>query len=758
YHIVHIVGSLIGHLDPPLVVIILREVTDLVRAQEELEAYRDHLEEIVDQRTEELSRANEVLQQEVEVRQRIQLECHELSCRFEKVVAEMPVMLDAFDEKGVIVSWNRECERVTGYGAEELVGNPRSLEMLYPDPAYRREILKTLESLPGNLGKWEFELTCKDGSKKTIVWSNVSSRAPIPGWYTWAIGVDVTERKRMEEALRRSEERMRAQYMGIPVPTYTWQERGGDFVLIEYNDAADSITNGLIRELIGVRASAFFRDEPGIIEEMRRCHDERATIQREMEFRFKKAGKTLWFDVKYAHIPPDIVIVHTADITERKKAEEELERYRKSLERLVDERTRKLQEVNERLLREIAERERTEETLEKRNRELAVLNEAYRVIATSTNTEEILERILVPIMEFCGAGMGALFLLDYESNDMALISSVGIDDEIARQVKRVSMDVGSIKQFMSRNDVFVAEEDMSHPDSGKYEHIKESLGIKKTMAFFISSHGRLAYMVMMGRREDDLVPPGIRSFVEIVGHQISLAVERLELLEALDRSKNELKNLAANLIGSIEEERRQIALSLHDETSQTLAAAKNDLELLKGHISGGGEESERLFQDVRDNLLKITESTRRISYSLHPAMLEDLGLIPAINWYAEKFARSKKLRVEIESVGFDREPPQHIALTLYRVAQEALSNVVRHADAERAVITITKGYPNIIMIIEDDGKGFAAKGGRIRGAGLGIIGMRERVEGMGGRFIIRSEPGKGTRIRVTIPLEVENNG
>ncbi len=758
YHIVHVAASLIGHLDPPLVVIILREVTNLVKQQEELEAYRDHLEELVEQRTAELSKANEQLRKEIEERKRVQLECHELSCRFEKVVEAMPVMMDALDEEGRIISWNRECERVTGYRADEIVGNPKALEILYPDREYRENMLKELENISAPIEEWEFELTCKDGTKKTIAWSNVSSEAPIPGWFTWAIGVDVTQRKLMEEALRRSEEKMRAQYKGIPIPTYTWQEKEGDFVLIEYNDAAVAITKGAITEMIGVRATDFFTHDPVAVDELRECYERKTSIERERSYVFKTTDQRYFFDMKYAFVPPDLVIVHTTDITERKQTEKELERYREGLEELVDERTRELKEVNERLLKEISERERTEEMLERRNRELAVLNDVYRIIATSKRVEEILERILVPVMEFCGAEMGGLFKLDYESNNMILLSSSGLDEGVVSQVREVSMDVGSIKEFMSVDGVFVAEEDMPHPDGGDYEEIKEFLGVEKTMAFFIRSHGRLAYMAMLGRRSKDRVPVEIRSFIEIVGNQISLAIERIELLDALDRSKTELKSLATRLIGSIEDERRQIALSLHDETSQTLAAAKNELEMLKGYISDGGKESERLFKEVRDNLLKITESTRRISYSLHPAMLEDLGLIPAINWYAEKFVKSKKLRVEIESVGFDKEPPSQIALTLYRVAQEALSNVVRHANAEHVNVKITKGYPNIIMIVEDDGKGFATKGDRIRGTGLGIIGMRERVEGLGGRFRIRSEPGKGTRIRVTIPLEVENNG
>jgi PAS domain S-box-containing protein len=757
YHIVHVVANLIDHLDPPLVVIVLREVTDLVGVREELEQYRDHLEELVEQRTAELSEANELLKKEVEERQRAQYECHELECRFEKVVDAMPVMMDAFDENGTIICWNKECERVTGYSSKEIIGNPKAIEMLYPDKEYRENILKELRELSQPLRERAFDLTCKNGTEKMIVWSNISVEVPIKGWYTWAIGIEVTERKRIEEALRRSEEKMRAQYKGIPLPTYTWQKDGNDFVLIEYNDAADSITKGRIRELIGIRAGDFFTHDPRIAEEIRECYEKKISIERERNYTFKMTGLTYYFDIKYAFVAPDLVIIHTSDMTERRAVEKELERYRERLEDLVTERTRELRDVNERLRREIAERFRTEKALEKRNRELAALNEAYRIIVTSENMEEIFDRILKPVMRFSGADVGGLYRLDHEHNEIALVASKGIEDDIIEQVKRVSMDVVSVRHLIDSHTALVAEEDMKGVNGGHYKKIKEYLGVKRTMSFFFKSRGRISYMAMLGRLRDENVPQGVRDFLEIIGNQISLAIDRLELLDALERSKTELKNLTTRLIGRIEEERRQIALSLHDETSQTLAAVKNELELLKKRIPAGDPQSKRSLEEIKSHLLEITEGTRSISYSLHPSMLEDLGLIPALNWYAEKFVRNKKLRVKIGSVGFDTEPPPNIGLTLYRVAQEALANVVRHADANRVDVKLTKGYPDVIMVINDDGKGFSSDDDRKPEMGLGIIGMRERVEGLGGNFHIRSSPGKGTRIRVTLPLEVEND-
>lgn len=123
--------------------------------------------------------------------------------RLRLVAENMPVMLDAFDDKGNIIVWNSECEEVTGFKSTELIGNPEAAKLLYPDEYHKDYIASMLKKHGSDFRNMEWDITCKDGSVKTILWSNISKKYPIPGWYSWEIGIDITDRKRAEEKLKR---------------------------------------------------------------------------------------------------------------------------------------------------------------------------------------------------------------------------------------------------------------------------------------------------------------------------------------------------------------------------------------------------------------------------------------------------------------------------------------------------------------------------------------------------------------------------
>ncbi|UCG57307.1 MAG: PAS domain S-box protein [Phycisphaerales bacterium] len=140
--------------------------------------------------------------------------------RLASVLEHMPVMIDAFDSDGNIILWNRECERVTGFKAAEIVGNPEAMDLLYPDAAYRERMMRWWKLRGNNYRDWEWELTCKDGGKRFTLWSNISDKWPVRGWATWGIGVDITGRKRVEEELQQTRDRL--QYILATSPAITY--------------------------------------------------------------------------------------------------------------------------------------------------------------------------------------------------------------------------------------------------------------------------------------------------------------------------------------------------------------------------------------------------------------------------------------------------------------------------------------------------------------------------------------------------------
>jgi PAS domain S-box-containing protein len=148
-----------------------------------------------------------ILVQDTTERRAAEQTLRESEQRLRSMVENLPVLMDAFDDQGLIVAWNKECERVTGYRAEEILNNPKALELLYPDSAYRSAMFSDARTRRRQAYRGrEWNLRCKDGSIKTIAWNNVGAKMRVPGWAEWGIGIDVTERRRLEVALQEASE------------------------------------------------------------------------------------------------------------------------------------------------------------------------------------------------------------------------------------------------------------------------------------------------------------------------------------------------------------------------------------------------------------------------------------------------------------------------------------------------------------------------------------------------------------------------
>ncbi len=231
---------------------------------------------------------------------------------------------------------------------------------------------------------------------------------------------------------------------------------------------------------------------------------------------------------------------------------------------------------------------------------------------------------------------------------------------------------------------------------------------------------------------------------------------RLELrlrhqLERDARMSSELQQMAAKVIGAQEEERRTIARELHDEVGQVLGAVKVELDLAQRAIEFGVATPHTLTE-AQSITAGALQTVRNLSQLLHPAALDDLGLPAAIEASLRGLERRYRIRAELEQIDLPNRLPREVELAAYRIVQEGLTNVARHAHASRCCVRLTRLPDRLLVEIEDDGVGFVEDTDRpIVARGLGLVSVRERANRLGGTFNILSSPGAGTRLIVSLP-------
>jgi len=240
------------------------------------------------------------------------------------LIQQMPILMDAFDENGLIVAWNGECERVTGYSAEEMIGNPNAIALLYPDAAYRERLIADWKNSDTARQVWETDLTCRDGSVRTICWFNFSKTSPIPGWDSWAVGVDVTEQKRAEEALRESEARHRALVAAVPDLMLRFKADGT--VTDLKTPRSDRYCYGLTDRVIGHRCADIFPEAVANALTGHAADTAGEGAMHEFEFDLEVDGVLRNCEARVVSIGPDDFFALLRDVTDRRRMESEIVR------------------------------------------------------------------------------------------------------------------------------------------------------------------------------------------------------------------------------------------------------------------------------------------------------------------------------------------------------------------------------------------------------------------------------------------------
>lgn len=259
-----------------------------------------------------------------------------------------------------------------------------------------------------------------------------------------------------------------------------------------------------------------------------------------------------------------------------------------------------------------------------------------------------------------------------------------------------------------------------------------------------------------------LLPPDEETFLLITLQDLSAQRDAERLLDAerqrlsaevdntareLVRTQDELRALTSSLFTSQENERRRVARELHDDICQKLAALQIDTEQVEGRIARQPHSAE--LESIRSGIEILAEDVRRISHTLHPSVIDDLGLAAALRALVEDFRDREEMIVTLTATDLPQDIPNNVVTGLYRITQEALRNIAKHAGRTHVKVTLKAEPGGLRLQIQDYGEGFDVK---THPRGLGIVSMEERARMLQGTFLLKSQPGEGTRVTVQVPL------
>jgi PAS domain S-box-containing protein len=399
-------------------------------------------------------------------------------------------------------------------------------------------------------------------------------------------------------------------------------------------------------------------------------------------------------------------------------------------------------------LRDVTEEESYKEEILRRNRELSVLSAAGETMARSLDLDETLNDTVDKLLEMLEVESGAVFAREPTSGELTLRVRRGLNGTAAtRRALARSREVARRAVESGQTTVVDWPPSTGRGKRGDSNRWLVSVPLK-------SKDRTLGAMNIITRPEYDLTPHDVRLFTAI-GHQMGVAVENAVLYEEVRYKEEARGQLLAKVISAQEEERKRVARELHDDAVQSLSAVIMSLGATEESLPTSMEGMRQRVAGTREMMVRTVAEIRKIILNLRPSTLDDLGLVPALRSYAQSQLESAGVRLEWHARGLSERLPPEMEVALFRIVQEAVNNVARHSHARRADITLTQQNSHVVAIVEDDGDGFdAAELGRRAqaGAGLGLLGIRERAALFGGDVDIESRPAEGTRLRVEIPF------
>lgn len=389
----------------------------------------------------------------------------------------------------------------------------------------------------------------------------------------------------------------------------------------------------------------------------------------------------------------------------------------------------------------------------RQNRDPGYLNSISATVGAHLSLSEVLESLKKILLEQFNVPGGVIFLYDSYADSIYVETAWGVPASILSEIKNLPSNALHYRQVIKEREPAFFSDFRDVIPYSVLDLSKIRPEWRSYVSIPLAAKGQVEGVLDLFRPKAlEFTPNDIRMFTEL-GEQAGVAIQNARLFEQVLAGRRRLQLLSQELISVQEAERRRIARELHDEIGQALTALKVNLQSIQRSLS----ESILLPQLVES--ITIVEQTlqqvRNLSLDLRPSMLDDLGVVSALRWYIDRQAQRGGFEAEFTADLPVERLPSEMETTCFRIVQEALTNVIRHAQAKHVWVSLRRTEGVLELQINDDGIGFDVDAVLERMAGrqsLGLLGMQERVQLIGGDITISSNA-LGTKILATFPLE-----
>ncbi|MBM2825647.1 MAG: Histidine kinase [Dehalococcoidales bacterium] len=386
------------------------------------------------------------------------------------------------------------------------------------------------------------------------------------------------------------------------------------------------------------------------------------------------------------------------------------------------------------------------------NKGLSALNSIAVTVSQSLNLEEVLANAIQKVLEITKATSGCVFLQSPDGDKLERMSYLGSAEGFCCQGASSAAARCACHQVLRSGRTLLVNDVSQCPMLGENTG-KE--GINCFVTIPLKSQNRTLGVMNIAGPDELYFTEHDFQIVDSIGRYIGLAIENSILYEEAKQKEKLRGELLSSVINAQEEERKRIARELHDEYGQMLTGLMMSIETLEGTAPAGQTKFIERLKNAKSLIARALKDMRRLTVDLRPSALDDLGLVAAIRSYAQANLEDAGIKVQFESKGLNGRLSATLEIALFRIVQEALHNITKHAEAHHVRIHLEAEAAKVTAIVEDDGKGFNVdavfkprKSGR---SSFGLLGIQERAALLGGVVTIESKAGQGTRLVVKIP-------